>query len=174
MDVNHSHRASEKKLVLSVEVARHGERAPHYIYPFAAHPEENFTVPYNLTETGAQSHYANGHGLRHFFDKQNEGYGFLSEKYDEKEIYIQTSYKQRTIDSARSQLDGLYGKPLAWPEVDSEFKLNVIPQMDDLIIHVNDDDCNRFKGILDTVEADSDTKAMMAQIDADLEATLFP
>ena len=58
-----------RKLLLSVEVARHGERAPHHIYPFAADPDENFTVPYNLTATGAESHYENGKGLRDFFDR---------------------------------------------------------------------------------------------------------
>ena len=28
----------QRKLLLSVEVTRHGERQPHYIYPFAADP----------------------------------------------------------------------------------------------------------------------------------------
>lgn len=81
----------------------------------------------NLTETGAESHYANGEGLRKFFAKQNGGQGFLSDKYDETEVYVQTSDLQRTIDSARAQLDGLYAKPLAWPSVDSEFTLNSVP-----------------------------------------------
>ena len=44
---------SNRKLLLSVEVTRHGERASKNIYPFAANPDENFTVPYNLTATGA-------------------------------------------------------------------------------------------------------------------------
>ena len=141
----------------------------------ALNPEENFTIAYNLTETGAQSHYASGKGIREFFDKQNGGAGFLSKDYDEKEIYIQTSYKQRTIDSARSQLEGLYGKPLSWPEVaHPEFNLNIIPQMEDFIVHVTDEDCARFAGIVDSVKADSDTSAMMGQVDADMEATLFP
>lgn len=41
--------ASDAKLLLTVEVARHGERAPNYIYDFAADPSENFSVPMNLT-----------------------------------------------------------------------------------------------------------------------------
>ena len=45
---------------------------------------------------------------------------------------------------------------------------------DDLIIHVSDDDCFRFGETLDTVAKDPETKAMMDQIDADLEKTLFP
>ena len=136
--------AGEKKLLLSVEVSRHGERQPGYMYDLALNPEEEFKLPFNLTETGAQSHYASGKGIREFFDKQNGGAGFLSKDYDEKEIYIQTTYLDRTIDSARSQLDGLYGKPLAWPEVDPEFNLNIVPQMEDFIVHIKDDDCERF------------------------------
>ena len=46
--------------------------------------------------------------------------------------------------------------------------------MDDLIIHVSDDDCSRFAEILDTVKVNEDTKAMMDQINADLEKTFFP
>ena len=51
---------SSYNLVLSVEVARHGERQPGHLFPLAANPDEEFKVAYNLTETGAQSHYANG------------------------------------------------------------------------------------------------------------------
>lgn len=86
------------KLLMSVEVARHGERASKIIYDFTVNPEDNFQVPYNLTQTGAESHYVNGVGLRYFFD-QNQ---LLSEQYDPEEVYVQTTYKQRTIDSARA------------------------------------------------------------------------
>ena len=102
MDELDSDGESKWNLLLSVEVCRHGEREPGHIYPFAAVPEENFAIPYNLTATGAESHYVNGMGLRTFFDKQNGGKGFLSANYDETEVYVQTSYKQRTIDSARA------------------------------------------------------------------------
>ena len=47
-------------LRLVVEVCRHGERAPKKIFPLAENPEENFEVPYNLTMTGAEHHYALG------------------------------------------------------------------------------------------------------------------
>lgn len=57
-------RAKNLELRLAVEVTRHGERAPHYIFDFTEDPADNFQVAYNLTETGAQSHYANGKGIR--------------------------------------------------------------------------------------------------------------
>ena len=47
-------------LRLVVEVCRHGERAPKEIFPIAENPEDNFEIPYNLTMTGAEHHYALG------------------------------------------------------------------------------------------------------------------
>lgn len=121
--------------------------------------------------TGAESHYANGQGLRDFFDKSGH---FLSDVYSEEEVYVQTSERDRTIDSARAQLEGLFDKPLAWPNVDSEFSLNTILGTEDFITHVSEDNCPRFAGLLDDVKKDAATAQMLAQIDADLEATLFP
>lgn len=87
---------------------------------------------------------------------------------------MQSTYKQRTIDSARAQLDGLYGKPLAWPEIDPQFDINIVPDKSDLILHVDNHNCERFGEVLKKVKRDRATEAMLAQVDADLEATLFP
>ena len=92
--------ASEaKKLLLSVEVCRHGERASNFIYDFTVDPYQNFQKPQELTKVGAQSHYRNGQGLRKFFDRYD---GFLSMEYDPAEIYVQTTNLQRTADSAKA------------------------------------------------------------------------
>lgn len=72
-----------------------------------------------------------------------------------------------------AQLDGLYEKSLAWPEADPEFKLNTILS-DDFILHVDDESCSRFAQILAAVENNKETVELYAQIDADLEQTLFP
>ena len=80
-----------------MEVTRHGERQSGKLFSFAANPEEEFKVAYNLTETGAQSHFANGKAVREFFDKHDD---FLSAEYNPEEVYVQTTYKQRTLDSA--------------------------------------------------------------------------
>ncbi len=45
---------------LLVEVCRHGAREPEVIYPFTLKPEDNFQVPFDLTRTGAEMHYALG------------------------------------------------------------------------------------------------------------------
>ena len=52
--------------------------------------------------------------------------------------------------------------------------MNIIPEMEDHIIHLNDEDCGRFADIVDTISAESHNSAMKDQIDADLKATLFP
>ena len=46
--------------------------------------------------------------------------------------------------------------------------------MEDHIIHVDDDDCHRFDGLLDAVKNDAATQEYLNQVNADLEATLFP
>ena len=71
-----------------------------------------------------------------------------------------------------SQLDGLYGRSLAWPKFDPEFKLNTILN-DDFILHLTNKNCNRFAQIQAAVESNKETVEMYAQIDADLEQTLF-
>ena len=95
----------------------------------------------NLTQTGADSHYANGKLMRQLFDEHE---GFLSSTYVAEEVYVQTTNEQRTVDSARAQLDALYGKPLAWPEIDPAFKLNQISLEDDFIMHLKKKNCDRF------------------------------
>jgi hypothetical protein len=52
--------------------------------------------------------------------------------------------------------------------------LNVVPDNEEHIIHIVDENCARFAGILDTVKATEDTTAMLDQINTDLEATIFP
>ena len=70
---------------------------------------------------------------------------------------MQTTYKQRTLDSARAQLEGLYGKPLLWPSVDPVYKLNVIPMLEDFVLHVTDDNCKRFDQLTNDVKYDRET-----------------
>ena len=45
---------------------------------------------------------------------------------------------------------------------------------DDFILHVSDDNCNRFDSMLKDTKNNGEAKAMYDRIDADLEATLFP
>jgi len=78
----------KNKLLLSVELSRHGERQPGVIFPLAKVPADNFSKPHVLTRTGAHSHYSNGKSLRAFFDSNDN---FLSSTYSADEVYVQTT-----------------------------------------------------------------------------------
>ena len=69
-----------------LEVTRHGQRAPEKIYNLAAHPEDNFSVPHNLTHTGAFNHHATGGTIREMLDELDPN--FLSQAYEPDEIYV--------------------------------------------------------------------------------------
>jgi hypothetical protein len=133
--------AEDKTIKLLVEISRHGARAPKKIYNFTADPADNFVTPYNLTETGAQMHYSMGQWVRSTYV---DFYKFLSPNYDPKETYIQSTDRARTIDSARSQVSGIYDKPLVWPNVETQFPVNVISDPVDYVIHLTDDLCSKF------------------------------
>lgn len=128
---------------LLVELCRHGDRASKNIYPLTVNdPTDNFQTPYELTMTGAEQHYRLGNEYvrpRYVIEKE-----FLSEPYDATEIYVQTTYKQRTIDSADSQLDGLFNLELAFPNGDFQFVKNTVPDAKDFDLHLTDDNCQRF------------------------------
>ena len=48
---------------------------------------------------------------------------FLSHDYSTEDVYVATTYKERTIQSAYAQLDGIYARTLTYPEYDEYFTL---------------------------------------------------
>mmetsp|Transcript_19397 Transcript_19397/g.26241 ORF Transcript_19397/g.26241 Transcript_19397/m.26241 type:complete len:257 (+) Transcript_19397:2-772(+) len=163
----HATGAAEETRLFTVEVCRHCERQSSKHFPFAKDPAEEFTVKNNCTDVGVTHHHENGRGLRNFFGS------YISNDYSVDQVYTQTTYKQRTLDSALSQLEGLYGTPLEWPTFDTSFNLNTIGMKEDFISHLSDDNCPRFTQLKDAVLADPSTQEMLSQVDADLEKTLF-
>ena len=91
------YQSSKENRLFTVEVDRHCERASSHLYNFAKNPDEEFTVPSNCTDYGVNHQYQNGQKLRddYFGD-------YISSTYDADQVYAQTSYKVRTIDSARA------------------------------------------------------------------------
>ena len=71
-------------------------------------------------------------------------------------------------------MEGLYDRPLLWPNVDTEFALTTIPLAEDYLLHTDKNNCNRFKELDEDVENNPATLTMMSEIDADMETTLFP
>lgn len=102
------------KLLMVIEFARHGAREPIYDFlnstPFDSKGE--------LTPVGMKQHYLLGTSIRKLYVEQEK---LLSEQYDQKEIYVQSTNYNRTILSAISHLYGLY--PLeTGPKIDSDLE----------------------------------------------------
>jgi len=151
-----------KNVKLLVEVSRHGARAPKHIYDLAFNKEKNFKTPMSLTEIGADMHYRMG---RDFVSKN---YG----PFNETEVFVQSSNTERTQDSARSQLDGIFSKKFSWPIVNSKYDINTIPDKVDFLIHANHD-CNRVTYLKDKINADPKTKQMFADLTSEYETNGF-
>ena len=96
--------STHNSLRFLIEMTRHGARSPLY---------DNFTTsqwdcpPGHLTPTGKREHYLLGREMRQrYMIDQN----FLSKIYKEEEIKVYSTPYPRTIQSAESQLLGLYYK----------------------------------------------------------------
>ena len=154
---------------LVVEVCRHGERAPMQLDKIAKDPADDFKIPGRLTMTGAQHHYALGQNLRKYYIDEHK---LLSDAYNSDEVYTQTTSIQRTIDSANSQLDGLFDLPLKWPEPEDSFQLNTVPSEDDWMLHAHSH-CQRWEDMSADDQANESTKKMMYEIGYDMEESGF-
>ena len=77
--------------------------------------------------------------------------GFISSDYSADEIYTLTTDKQRTIDSATAQLDGLFNRQMTFPDLDPLFNLTVLPSTGNFVTHVVNKFCPRLKQIKDSV-----------------------
>ena len=107
---------TEYKLIL--ELARHGARAPSEMYDFTTTEQANFPAVMELTQLGVDQHYALGEYVRgkYFADDTQ----LSSKTMKEALVYAQSTNKNRTLQSATSQLQGLFGTATTWPELDSD------------------------------------------------------
>lgn len=100
------------KLEMVIEVFRHGAREPLKATFDSSNWEE---INGDLTNTGIRQHYLLGRELRY---RYIESQSFLSESFNQSEIYIRSTNLNRTIMSALSHLHGLYplGTGPSFPE----------------------------------------------------------
>ena len=107
---------TEYKLIL--ELARHGARAPSVMYDFTTPEQANFPAPMELTQLGVDQHYALGEYIRgkYFADDPQ----LSSKTMKEALVYAQSTNKNRTLQSATSQLQGLWGTATTWPALEPE------------------------------------------------------
>ena len=72
--------AKNEKLLFSVQIARHCERAPDNIFDLAINAvEDDFTEAFKCTITGADHHHKNGKEMRAFSDSKDN---FLANDYN--------------------------------------------------------------------------------------------
>ena len=107
------------KLIFVVTSFRHGARQQNERNkndPYG----ENWDLPMELTGVGKRMHYILGLRNRVKYIEQKN---FLSEKYDVKELEVYTSFKNRTIMSVLSHLQGLYPQSEKLGDVLNEIQL---------------------------------------------------
>lgn len=97
---------TDEKLIFLITHYRHGARAPNNLDDnFLDTLKEKWTNPGELTGIGERMHYLLGFRNRKRYIEEKH---FLSEKYDPHEILIYSSFYNRTLVSAASQLQGFY------------------------------------------------------------------
>ncbi|CAI2368953.1 unnamed protein product [Moneuplotes crassus] len=95
----------QSKIIFVNEVSRHGSRAPFGDYPEGVFPNGKQM----LTASGMRQHYLLGQQLRAMYVSERDGdEKLLSKEYNPEEIYVKSTQMPRTIQSAYSQLLGLY------------------------------------------------------------------
>lgn len=88
-----------------LEISRHGARESSKLFNFTVDPKQNFNSTGNIMPMGKKQHYDLGSLIR---DKYIIKSPLLSPNYTDKEIFVQTTYKQRTYLSSLYQLMGMY------------------------------------------------------------------
>lgn len=93
--------SSFSSLLQVISLYRHGARQPLYnFYNAASFPDQG-----QLTPVGMRQHFLLGKELRREYIHK---LGFLSHQYNSKELVVRSTYVNRTVVSALSQLSGLY------------------------------------------------------------------
>lgn len=93
------------KLHFVAELARHGSRAPDFLFDLTEKPEENFPTTLELDEYGQRQHYLIGAEMRRRYIEKEP---IISSKYNSSEVYLRSSNIKRTHESMESQLIGLF------------------------------------------------------------------
>lgn len=94
--------------------------------------------------------------------------------YNQDEVFVQTTAKNRTIMSAMAQLQGIFEEDLTFPYVDDKFKYIHSPLESDSILHVTDDSCPRMGYIDEAIKNDPASSDMYDNFDSLLADDLFP
>lgn len=158
----HSLSADQTSLETVVVLYRHGDRTPVDPYPTDPYKDRsNWPVGFGqLTPRGKMMQFNLGKYLRKRYEN------FLSDQYDENDIYVRSSDVDRTLMSAMSNLAGLYppkdnqiwNADLMWQPI----PVHTVPLEDDNIIgnHAN---CPRYKKLGEQVNDLPEIRQIVAE-----------
>ncbi|CDW91251.1 histidine acid phosphatase family protein [Stylonychia lemnae] len=97
--------AATEEILMVVEISRHGARESSKIFNFTVDPALNFNSTGNIMPLGKKQHFELGQLIK---QKYIVNYPLLSENYSNNEMFVQTTFKQRTYLSSLYQLMGMY------------------------------------------------------------------
>ena len=93
------------------------------------------------------------------------------------ELYASTSFKERSVSSMTSLLQGLCGQKFEFPvpsPAEAGFTVSLPTQEEDFILRADDDTCARVKSIEDATESAPGTFKLIDGINDFLETNFFP
>ena len=116
-----------------------------------------------LQKYGGETMHRSGEYLREYLVREQE---LLSGGYETNEVYVQTPSEQRTIDSAKAHLDGLYHYPLQQWSPDGKdglWTINTMSAEDDWLLQAHKI-CPRYSemqgyaiGLMDRIERENES-----------------
>jgi len=143
---------SEKKLEMVHLLYRHGARSPVHFYPKDPNPPSVWVDgPGRLTQIGMHMEYELGKFLKERYMNNS----FLDNEYVWKQVYVRSSDSERCLQSAESQLAGLFppsGRQIWNPDIKWQpVPVHTVPPDQDPLLRPDDTVCPRLYELFEEV-----------------------